>query len=60
MTVVLVFAFAQYGELFIASLAVWIGVLQLRGAGSAQFRLIRISAGRLHGGDHWYPGGAEP
>jgi len=26
MTVVLVFAFAQYGELFIASLAVWIGV----------------------------------
>ena len=26
MTVVLVFAFAQYGELFIASLAVWIGL----------------------------------
>ena len=58
MTTALVFAFAQYGELFIASLAAWIGVAASRRRNTQLLRL-RLSARGLHGGNRWPPGGIE-
>ena len=37
MTVALVFAFAQYGELFIASVAVWIGLCSFAARAARNF-----------------------
>src|SRR5208337_4750041 len=57
-TTALVFGLAQYGELFIASLAAWIGVCAFA-ARAKKFLFVRLSAGWLHGGNRRHPGSIE-
>jgi hypothetical protein len=54
--IALVFGLAQYGELFVAALAIWDLFLQLRRPGGTQFRVLWLSARRLHGRNHRDPG----
>src|SRR6201997_3680647 len=51
-SIALVFGLAQYGELFVAALAVWICFCKLCRPGGSQFRIIWLPARRLHGSNH--------
>ena len=54
--IALVFGLAQYGELFVAALAIWDLFLQLCRSCGAQFRLVWLPARRLHGRNRRHPG----
>ena len=55
-TIALVFGLAQYGELFVAALAVWICFCNFAARAVRNFAIIWLPARRLHGRHRRHPG----